>query len=639
MESTASAHERATALLSAGLLDDAESLWLKILHEYPNATDAQHGLGTIALQRGDLERAIELLESATSAPQENAQHLKDLGNAYASAGKGEAAENAFRTAINVDPDFFAAHANLGNSLLARGEPEQAITCYQTAISLRPEIPQLHDNLGTALRSKGDLRAAAEAYQKALDIAPTLLTARINLGNVLIDQKQYQRAITLFSDISEQHPNIPDAFVGLGIAQMWLDQFEAALTAFNHAVKLNPRLIDIHFKLGQIYNALHRLPEAKKALIRAIELNASHLGAQRLMATLLRREGNIEQALSLLNQIDIRNNLGEEAGSIHFELGMLYDRAQESAKAFHHFSAGNNIRSAEINDGSVQKERYLNQLKQLHQQFSPEWFGQWHQTSITDQLPCPVFIVGFPRSGTTLLDQILNSHPNLRVMEEQPVIASLMGLVNEQGGGYPGGLASISDELLETLRRDYFNLASERVKLKPGEQLVDKLPLNTIRIGAIHRLFPDAKIILSLRHPYDVCLSNFMQDYHLNDAMANFQTIEDCAKLYSTVMSLWQQYETTLPLNVHKLPYESLVDNLETSSREVIDFLGLEWDPTLLDYASHARDRGFIKTPSYLQVSEPIYQRAKYRWRRYINELEPVIEQLAPYASHFGYPTE
>jgi Sulfotransferase family len=153
---------------------------------------------------------------------------------------------------------------------------------------------------------------------------------------------------------------------------------------------------------------------------------------------------------------------------------------------------------------------------------------------------------------------------------------------------------------------------------------------------IWRVFPDAKFILAVRHPCDVCLSCFMQNFALNQAMATFYSLESTAALYAKVMGLWQQYVQKLPIRYHRIRYEDLVSNFEHETRRLLDFLEVGWDDAVLQHTEHARKRGTISTPSYHQVTQPIYQHAKYRWKRYAKQLESVMETLQPYIEYFGY---
>jgi len=204
------------------------------------------------------------------------------------------------------------------------------------------------------------------------------------------------------------------------------------------------------------------------------------------------------------------------------------------------------------------------------------------------------------------------------------------------GGYPTALASLNENDIDKLRKEFLTLTEKNIDQQANAIIIDKLPLNITHIGLIYRLFPKSKIILALRHPCDVCLSNFMQHYKINHAMANFFTLEDTAELYNLVMGLWMKYVKLFPLNYIEVKYESLVDDFETEIKKLCNFLEIDWDPLLLDYINHAKNRGIIRTPSYSQVTEPIYHRAKYRWQRYQEHLMPIMNKLESHITYFDY---
>ena len=246
------------------------------------------------------------------------------------------------------------------------------------------------------------------------------------------------------------------------------------------------------------------------------------------------------------------------------------------------------------------------------------------------------MIGFPRSGTTLLEQILNSHPDVQTLEEKDTVATLLKSFLAMGGDAEQTLVELDAAQIEQLRRDYFNRVALYINLRPDARLVDKMPLNTAYVPLLKRVFPNAKFILSIRHPCDVCLSCFMQNFAVNEGMAGFFTLEDTARVYDLVMGAWLKYVQTLSLDYWQLRYEDLIEDVEGRTRQLLAFIGVPWNDVVLRHTEHAQQRGNIRTPSYHQVTQPIYQRAKYRWRRYEKDFEPVMAVLRPYIEYFGY---
>ena len=247
------------------------------------------------------------------------------------------------------------------------------------------------------------------------------------------------------------------------------------------------------------------------------------------------------------------------------------------------------------------------------------------------------MVGFLRSGTTLLDQILDSHPRVQVMEERLALEAVEQAIQAGPAGYPGALPGLTDNDLEKLRKLYFTEVDKQFSRSPGQLFVDKRPLNTAHLPLIQRLFPAARIIFACRHPCDVVLSNFMQYYNLTDAMANFFSLGDTVHLYQQLMTLWFDCSELLDLNFHTVRYESLVSDTEAELQKLFAFLEIDWDESVLDFHQRAAEKDIINTPSYEQVTRPIYAEARYRWHRYRQQLEPFLEELEPFSRKLGYP--
>lgn len=243
----------------------------------------------------------------------------------------------------------------------------------------------------------------------------------------------------------------------------------------------------------------------------------------------------------------------------------------------------------------------------------------------------MFLVGFPRSGTTLLDTLLRNVPTLHVLEEMPVVGEVEILLGDKAR-----LAGLDAGEVRTLRARYFEALAALAPPAPGQIVIDKYPLHMARIALIHRIFPDARIIFAERHPCDCVLSCFMSNFRPNWAMRSFTDLEETARLYDTVFDAWTRAKALLPLDVHYVRYERMVDDLEREMRGLFGFLGLPWDPAVLDNRAGAARGGPVRTASYSQVVEPLYRRAIGRWTRYREQLAPVLPVLEPWAERLGY---
>jgi hypothetical protein len=274
--------------------------------------------------------------------------------------------------------------------------------------------------------------------------------------------------------------------------------------------------------------------------------------------------------------------------------------------------------------------YRRRIHEFAKMVTPEWASRLRPLDPGSRPP-PAFLVGFPRSGTTLLDTFLMGHPDTRVLEEFHMLGAAESVL-----GNVTNLPDRSSDQLKQARRAYFAELDRHIDRDFPGLVIDKLPLNMLGLPMIYSLFPDARVIFAQRHPCDCVLSGFMQSFTLNDAMACFLTIEDSADLYDAAMSLFSASRDALPVALHSLIYEELVADPEGALQPLIAFLGLGWRPELLDHRSTAKARGAIITPSYDQVVQPLSKAPSGRWRRYEEQLAPVLPVLLPWAQRLGY---
>jgi len=380
-----------------------------------------------------------------------------------------------------------------------------------------------------------------------------------------------------------------------------------------------------------------LDESREAVDNAFRIDPQSYFANLNLAQLEFRCGNFEVSSDLLEELT-RVPLPEEFASRTYTLlGMAYDKLGMYREAFEAFKKGNTFESVSYQARCFEEERKkdLDWINQLHQIFDSKSVLAWNRKSCIDAYPQPLFLVGFPRSGTTLLDQILGAHSMIVTMEEKPVLENIIRTVLYKEG-IDDNLSQISNNMTTEFRRRYWELAHTFLGENNREKIIlDKLPLNIIYLGFIKRFFPDAKVIVALRHPLDTVLSNLMQRYKLNKRMANFLDIESSALFYVAVMSLYQHYRKVLAMDFIQIRYEDIVQNLESEARRILKFLELPWDKNVLRFNEFARGKN-INTPSYLQVIKPIYRDAVLRWKKYEKQLAPIIPGLGPLIKSFGY---
>lgn len=669
VEDPADALKVGIASHQAGDLDAAETFYRDHLARHGDDPQALHLLGVLLAQRGQPGEAVALIERAATLGGDSAAVRIDLGNVRMLLGRPEDAVAAYRSATELEPANAGAWSSLAAALVAEGDPAGAIdACRRGLATQSPDTDTLASLAGT-LRACGAREQAEDACRELLARAPGHPGACEVLGHLLLDRGELAGALECFRVLVDAQPDNPFAHTWLGVALDRNGDGDAGIAECTRAVEMAPSQPDVHAGLAGVLWRARRLDEAVDAFRRALALDPARLEPRANLAALLesmsrldeaaaeadaglvhhprdaylnlvaarcvRRAGDKQAALARLESVDAAVAPLDLRAQILYERGQLHDALGDAAAAFEAFREANGVAATSPQAKTASKIRYLGEIAAAGV-IVPRLPALVDLQSAPETSASPAFVVGFPRSGTTLSDQILDSHPRARTLSEKPVVDRIVQHFADVAGGYPAALANVSPEQLAALRAEYQSVAATYVEVAPGELLVDRYPLNIVRLPAIWRLFPHARVVLALRHPCDVVLSCYMQHFSLNDAMVSFLTLEDAARLYHAVMDLWRTCTEHLDLDVHVLRYESLVGDFEAEVRALLAFLDLPWNDRVLDFATHARERGDINTPSYHQVTRRIYTDARERWRRYAQPLTPVLPVLAPWAEYFGY---
>ncbi|NQV55576.1 MAG: tetratricopeptide repeat protein [Rhodospirillales bacterium] len=636
---------------------------------YPDFASAWVNLGNNFNLQSDIQEAIEAYMKAIAIVPDNAPAHCNLGMAFKRIRDSDQSEISFRRAIELDPSFADPRNNLGALLREAGRVEEARECFEAAIKCNPNYAEAHANLAGACLDIGNYGDAVRIALKSFDIrtdisqahanlciafsrldwpegsvadyarvvglADNLAAACVNLGNAANETGDYPAAEDAFRRAIKFDPKFHPAFVNLSWVLRLLNRVEDAVVAGKTAIDLAPRDPVALGLVADIMEFTNRLSDAKDLALRSLELEPENIAAAIVVAKCERREGHLSSAIEKLSKFCSQDMSPANAIGLNFELGALYDRVGNYQDAMSRISLANQMQAETRAFQSINLDIYRQVISDSMDQYTDEFWGSLEMFPSAEIEP-PIFLVGFPRSGTTLLETVLDSHSGMISMDEGSAIRHIKNQLGKMPGGYPASLQGIDSDQMVKLRSTYFSYAERHMNKKIGDRkLVDKMPLNMIEIGLARYLFPEAKIILALRHPCDVVLSCFMQNFRANTAIVHFNSIENTAKLYANVFDLWFQFERVLGLNYATIRYENLVQNLEAGIRMLLEYIELPWDEAVLDYAENSQRRR-IKTPSYHQVSEAIYQRASGRWENYREFLEPVLSLLAPYVDALGY---
>ena len=498
-----------------------------------------------------------------------------------------------------------------------------------------EVKKLFDSALKEHKKKNFL-SAEKLYKQILETYPNEVSTLNNLGTVLKELGKNKAAIFYYEKALMIKPQDIITNYNLGLTFANLEEFQKSINFYEKVIRIDPRHIQSYHSLMDIYEKTNNQEKLEEIIIKAKSSLKDNPIIKLYEGNLLHKKEKFNEAINNLESISFDSNEIKQEQLRVLTLGKCYDRNKNFDKAFDNFLKANKI-SSQLKSKNINKNFYLEKVESRKKFFNKLKKEKWPSLKLSDGQRNPIFIIGFPRSGTTLLDTILSSHPSIEVIEEKSMVPELIGSLNELTKNKLDNLKKINSEQIQKLRNNYFKNLYSHTKNKDNSKFyIDKLPLNIIYVGEILRIFPEAKFIFSLRHPCDCVLSCFMQTFKINNAMANFLNLEDSAKLYDHVMRLWTQYISIFHINHHEIKYENLIQSLETTVRPLLKFLELPWNDKILEFSKTAKKKQQIKTPSYDQVIKPMYLDSKDRWQMYKKQISNIFPILEPWIKKFNY---
>jgi len=585
----------------------------------------QHLLGLIHCRRGDVAKGAEWLCRASDSEPDNADFRIMASRALVDSGRATEV-----LAMPEPPPITSAAAMAlwqvrGEAADVTGDSATSELAWRTIVAAAPADWRAWSNLGNALAAQGRWDEAAEAIEKALGFNPSERPLWRNLAGALTSADRHLDALRVTQDWARANGPSAEQAMLRGGNLVALQRLEEAEQAYREALELAPENAEALEGLGYVYERTGRADQVGEVLDAALAAGLSTDQLGYLPAIRALDEGRLDEAEALLEAVDSTSDPIR-----WFRLkSRIADRRGRPAEAFAAATAMN--RSTADFDGWVRRAaEYRKRLRAISKAID----APAERPDALDPADlAPVFLVGFPRSGTTLLDTFLMGHSRISVLEELPLIMEVEKVCSVEQA------QTSSRETLALARNVYF----ERLKahLEPGFDgvVVDKMPLNMLAVPLISALFPAARFIFAQRHPCDAVLSGFMQSFITSEPMASFLTIEGAADFYDAAMTLWTRSIELFPTNCHAIAYEELVLDPEGTLRALIRFLGLPWEDRMLDHRRSAKSRGLIVTPSYNQVTEELSSRAVDRWRLYETQLQPALPLLRPWAEVLGYSAD
>ncbi len=599
---------------AAGRLAEAEALYRAVLAEAPQHPHALHLLGVLAHQRGQHSEARTLIEQALAAHGPHPVFYSNLATVCLALGLLEQAEAHCRTALRLKPDLADAHTNLAAILERQGQRAAAENARRQALYHQSLPPDNRAQLEEAVRRE-----------------PQNAGAQLELGTALLARGQAEQALAPLREAVRLKPDFVAAHHNLGSALTAVNQLDEAMACFRMALRLEPRNSAVRQNLAATLVFQGRTAEALAELEEALRLDPEQAHVI-FMLSKVAVGGHYRFADEEVRRIAALAERGSvpmvDRSQLHLALALWFDQTGATDAAFEHALRGKALcaeveRAQGVAYDPALHERYADRLIAT---FTPAYFERVRSLGVSSDLP--IFVVGMMRSGTTLAEQILASHPQVYGAGELADMGLLAGSLPRRLGAmddYPECVARLDARTVNEVAAAYLQVLQKHAvsgrHVSPA-RVVDKMPLNFLGLGLIATLFPRARIVHCRRDPLDTCLSCFLRNFSTSFAF-NYDLAHLGAyyRQYERLMAHWR---AVLPVPIFELPYEDMTADPETLSRRLVAFCGLDWDDRCRRF--HETDRP-VRTASMLQVRQPIYRGAVGRWRRYEKHLQPLIEAL------------
>ena len=638
------------AMINAGQFAELESRTLEMMNQYPNSAFLWKALSVSLWRQG--KDALQALEKTVQLSPEDAEAHSNLGNALRARRLFDEAAASHRRALALQPSYAEAHNNLGTALRDLGQRDQAVESFHRALALKPRFAVAHCNLGEAFRSLGQFDEALTCYFRALEIQPDFIEAHSRVGDVSLDIGRLHDSLASYRRVIAFKPDLATAHYGEGNALLGLGQYGEAVSSYRRALALKPAFADAHNNLGVALRQLGRPTEAATSCRTALQIDPNLVAAIVFLAQLhadggafVEAEDEFRRALSIepdspeawAGIAGLRKMTGSDAGwlaeaqriagrpllprqeiALRYAIGKYFDDTRDFEQAFVNYQRANEL--TKLHRPAHDRQGVTQAVDRIVHRYDRAWIhGARNDANST---PRPVFIVGMPRSGTTLAEQILAAHPAVFGAGELS-FWNIASTTHESLPHHKAGDALISelgDAYLKILR----DLSADALRVS------DKMPDNFKWLGLIHAALPKARIIHLRRNPLDTCLSIYFQNFQNGHSYAN--DLDDLSHFYGEYLRTMTHWQLTLPEGaILEVLYEDLIDDPETWSRKMLEFVGLEWEPACLDFHLASRT---ITTFSKWQARQKINKSSVDRWRNYERYLGPLLSLVSRH-SEFG----
>jgi tetratricopeptide (TPR) repeat protein len=624
---------QAVAYSEIGNLPESLLCFKTLIKLHPNNSEVYYNLGLILEKFEKTQDAIDAYKSATQLNSRNPFVYNNYANQLYKVGEYLASINAYKQALIFDPSNSGIIKNLAQSFFANKNFNQ---CIQELIQMSKTNPLDVNDLNILIQSTiqiGNFREAYKLSQNSSIQYPNDFTFYNLLGLSALKMCRYPMAIKSLLISIKLNKTHTISYMNLAISYSYLAKYDESNNILNQLISLTNNDIEtIHFvcKLREMQNEINL---ESPYFTDAMKLYPKDPHLQLFKAQLLINSKHYDESVLLLKSVVKNTDDVKLSADAYYLLGKAFDKLKAYDLAWAEYSQANSL-DTHTNQTDTFNAKISSSLDQLNK---IEFIKP--KINTTKSHLNVVFIIGFPRSGTTLIDSILSCNNSSIVLEEVPLIEDIANRILEKVGfeNYYNTLVNLTESQLEEYRELYISNINLYHEWNENEVIIDKSPLNIFHTVLIYLLFPDAPIVFAVRHPLDVCISCFMQNFRSSGELTNnFKDLKLIATTYDNLLSLWVKTLSITQLNFHYLLYEDLVSDFDIQVKSLVKFVQFEWSDDYLNFYKQTKSRGMIHTPSYNQVNKPINLDSKFRFNNYLLEIDPIIDRTKKWQKHFNY---
>ena len=603
--------KRARHNFISGQLTLTETICRDILAINPETAVAYHLLGLVAQKLGDNNLAEQQISKSLSIEPDDAKANNNLGNIFKAQGRMEEAVSSYRKALDINPQLVEVHFNIGTALMALEKTAEAAPYFQKAIEIKPDYIEAYHKLGIVSASLGKAEDAEAIYRKIIALNPDDVEAHSNLGSILKAQGRMEEAVNSYRKALSINPESATVHFNLGLCLQAAEKAAEAAPYFQKAIDIKPDYLEVYLNLGAVYAYLGMLEEAAATYRKAIAVKADYVEAHAYLALTIKHT-EYDDDIKKMESLYINPGTDSENKIIlAFSLGKSFEDFYQYEKAFHYYSSGNKLKRASYTYSIDTDKKFMNTIKET---FTGSLFNKHVRSNSTDIQP--IFILGMPRSGTTLIEQILASHPNVHGAGELDYIKDTF---SKRFKDYED-LRQLNDNHLAEAGNEYLDMLKKHSI--DALYITDKMPHNFMFIGLIKLILPQAKIIHCYRDPMDTCLSIYKNNFYNAHYYSN--DLKELGQYYNLYRDLMDHWHRSLPGFIFDISYEDMVNDQEVNTRALLDYCGLEWNDACLEFFNSDR---VVTTTSFDQVRKPIYRSSMQAWKHYEDQLQPLKKAL------------